>query len=205
MASPLFISFEGGEGSGKTTQIKLLHDYLQAKGKPCLLTREPGGSVGGEAIRNLLFDNTHWHPVAELLLFQAARVQHVEQTIKPALKRGEIVLCDRFIDSSIVYQGMAQGLGVEYIRQLYQLTLGNFAPTFTFILDIDAETGLKRALQREDSNRFEAKDLAFHEQVRKGFLALARLNPLRYGIMDANTTKEQLHTQILKKLEAKFL
>jgi dTMP kinase len=165
----IFLTFEGGEGSGKTTQIQLLRDALVATGKQCLITREPGGSPGSEAIRNLLLTGAvdRWNPVAETLLFQAARIEHVERIIKPALARGNIVVSDRFLDSTIVYQGIAKGLGTEYIRQMYRLTLGNFMPDATIVLDVDPSIGLKRAASRQgDENRFEAMDKSFHQHVR---------------------------------------
>lgn len=199
----LFITFEGGEGSGKSTQIQLLHKYLAASGKKCLVTREPGGSTGSEAVRELLLTGSgdKWNPVAETLLFQAARVEHVERVIKPALQRGEVVLCDRFLDSTIIYQGLGKGLGTEYIRQLHQLTLGNFWPDFTLILDIDPKIGVGRAKRRAGKEtRFENMDMKFHNSVRKGFLALAENNPARYIVINAARSVESVHKSIVDTL-----
>ena len=196
-----FISFEGGEGSGKTTQIKLLHDYLVKSGKECLLTREPAS----DAIRQLLLTGNadKWHNVSETLLFQASRVEHVETLVKPALKAGKIVLCDRFLDSTIVYQGICKNMGVEYIRQLHQLTLGNFAPDITLILDIDAEIGLHRANSRSgDENRFENLGLEFHKKVRQGFLEIAKKDAGRCMVIDANGDAEEVHKKITANLFA---
>ncbi len=199
-----FITFEGGEGSGKTTQIELLQKYFAGQGRNCIVTREPGGSVGGEAIRQLLLTGNadKWDKVSETLLFQAARIGHVERIIKPALARGEIVLCDRFLDSTIVYQGIGKGLGVEYIRQLHQLTLGNFAPDLTFILDIDPDTGIARAKSRTgQETRFENMDMEFHQKVRQGFLDLARADPGRYRVIDAGQAVNVVHDDISKALQ----
>ncbi len=196
-----FITFEGGEGSGKTTQIKLLQKQLNDAGKKSVLTREPGGCAPADAIRKLLLTGSvdKWHPVAETLLFQAARVEHVERVIKPALERGEIVICDRFLDSTIVYQGIAKGLGVEYIKQLHQFTLGSFAPDLTLILDIEPEIGLKRAHARAgDETRFENMELEFHRNVRNGFLKLAHENPPRYKIINADQSVKDVHKSILE-------
>ncbi|MEI7669300.1 MAG: dTMP kinase [Pseudomonadota bacterium] len=199
----LFITFEGGEGSGKTTQIKLLAEYFKNNGKKCLLTREPGGSQGSEAIRDIILNGSadKWHDVTELLLFQAARVEHVERVIKPALASGNIVLCDRFLDSSIVYQGIGKGLGVQYVEQIHQLTLGNFAPDFTIILDIEPEKGLKRAKSRSHhETRFENMELEFHKKVREGFLSLTKNKPERYIVLDASGDIRDIHATIIDKL-----
>jgi len=199
----LFITFEGGEGSGKTTQIKLLAEYFKNNGKKCLLGREPGGSQGSEAIRDIILNGSadKWHDVTELLLFQAARVEHVERVIKPALASGNIVLCDRFLDSSIVYQGIGKGLGVQYVEQIHQLTLGNFAPDFTIILDIEPEKGLKRAKSRSHhETRFENMELEFHKKVREGFLSLTKNKPERYIVLDASGDIRDIHATIIDKL-----
>ncbi|HEU5047948.1 MAG TPA: dTMP kinase [Rickettsiales bacterium] len=199
-----FITFEGGEGSGKTTQISLLEQALVREGRRVLVTREPGGSVGGDAIRQLLLTGSgdKWSSVAEVLLFQAARVEHMERVIKPAIARGDIVLCDRFLDSSLVYQGMARGLGVEFISQINRLTIGNFAPDATIILDIETETGLRRAKARPgEEMRFENLDIAFHRKVREGFLTLAKANAARYRIVDASKDEKSVHQEILAALQ----
>jgi len=202
---PKFITFEGGEGSGKSTQIKLLKDYFQTLGKSVLLTREPGGTPAAEAIRELLLTGHEdkWHKISETLLFQAARVEHVERVIKPALAEGKIVLCDRFVDSTIVYQGICKQLGVEYIEQLHKFTLGDFRPDVTIILDIAPEIGLKRASSRAgNETRFENMNIEFHHNVRTGFLQLAEKNPSRYIIINADQDIDQVHADIIKSLQA---
>jgi len=199
----IFITFEGGEGSGKTTQIKLLEKHFQEKGRKCLVTREPGGSKGGDAIRQLLLTGAgdKWNPMTETLLFQAARVEHVETLIKPALARGEVVICDRFLDSTLVYQGIAKGLGVEFVNRLSELTIGSFVPDLTVLLDIDPQIGLSRAKNRAgDETRFENMDISFHNKVREGFLFLARKDPQRYAIIDAVQPEKEVHAAVLKSL-----
>lgn len=203
-----FITFEGGEGSGKTTQIQMLEKHLTASGIKCLVTREPGGSPGAEAIRQLLLTGTgdKWNAVSETLLFQAARVEHVERIIKPALARGETVLCDRFLDSTIVYQGMAKALGVEFVRQLHQMTLGDFLPDVTVVLDIDPEIGLRRAKLRQGTEtRFENMAMDFHRKIRAGFLELARLDTQRYLVVDASREVDVIYQDIANRLSAAWL
>jgi dTMP kinase len=199
-----FITFEGGEGSGKTTQVKLLHDYLVSKGIKCVATREPGGSPSGDAIRQLVLTGSSdkWHSVSETLLFMAARVEHVERVIRPALADGAAVLCDRFLDSTIVYQGVGKGLSADYIRQLHRLTLGNCLPGLTLLLDINPVEGLKRAKKRAgDETRFESMDLRFHRDVREGFLALAHAEPERCRVIDAGRSVEEVQNAICKTLD----
>jgi dTMP kinase len=203
MNKPLFITFEGGEGSGKTTQIKLLQQYLLSKNIDCITTREPGGCENAESIRNLLLSGAgdKWNAISETLLFQAARIEHIEKVIKPALLSKKIVLCDRFLDSTIVYQGIGKGLGGEYIKQLYQMTVGNFTPDLTFILDIEPEIGLKRSLARNNNEtRFENMDISFHHKVRNGFLQIAQSNQAKYKIIDANQDIITIYNLILLQL-----
>lgn len=198
-----FITFEGGEGSGKTTQIKLLHKYFMDSGKKCTVTREPGGSPGSEAIRELLLTGSgdKWDAVSEALLFQAARVEHVERIIKPALKRDEVVLCDRFLDSTLVYQGIGKGLGVEYIREIHRMALGSFLPDVTIILDIAPKIGVERAKARAGKEtRFDNMDMKFHNSVRNGFLSLAKSDPARYIIIDAEQPVDSVHKSITDAL-----
>ena len=192
MARGKFITLEGGEGSGKSTQIKLLAEAFAAAGKPCIITREPGGTESAERIRNLLVSGSTdaWSPISETLLFYAARVEHVERKILPALESGTHVLCDRFADSTLVYQGIGKNLSEDFIRSLHCLTLGDFAPDLTLILDIDPEEGLKRArAQTHNEKRFEELSLDFHRQVRAGFLALAEREPERCVVVDASQDK----------------
>lgn len=198
-----FITIEGGEGSGKSTQIALLKKTLEEKKVPHLITREPGGEEGAEAIRALLVtgDKNRWDALAETLLFYAARVQHVARLIQPALNEGKLVLCDRFADSTRVYQGIGKGISPAFIEALHALTLGNVAPDLTLILDIDPGVGLKRAsARRGNETRFEGMDLQFHQQVRAGFLAIARAEPQRCHVIDASQPPEAVHAEILRKI-----
>jgi dTMP kinase len=203
MRRGLFITFEGGEGAGKTTQLQLLHAHLRERGHGVCATREPGGSARAEHIRALLLANAEdepWEPMAEALLFQAARIQHVACTVKPALEAGLIVLCDRFLDSTIVYQGGAEGVGAEYIERLHAMTLGNLAPHVTLIFDIDPEAGLARVKKRGNATRFDAMPPDFHANVRQGFLSLAARSPERCRVIAANGTEEEVQANILKAL-----
>jgi dTMP kinase len=202
-----FITFEGGEGSGKSTQIQRLYEALVSQDIHCVLTREPGGCASAEAIRALLVEGSgdKWHPVAETLLFQAARVEHCERVIRPALAQGKIVLCDRFVDSTLVYQGIAKGLGVEYVRALHRMSVGSLMPQLTFLLDIDPEIGLQRAGARKGAEtRFENMDAGFHRQVREGFLALAAQEPRRFAVIDASRSQDEVYTAILAAYKRRF-
>ena len=202
-----FISFEGGEGSGKSTQLSLLFNIIKLNNLSCIKTREPGGSPGGESIRNLLLNGLadKWDPVAETLLFYAARLDHVAKTIKPGLADGAIVLCDRFADSTLVYQGIGKGLTEDYIRNIHQLTLGNFKPNLTLIFDIDPVIGLKRALSRSnEETRFESMNLEFHQAVRTGFASIARQEPQRCAIIDASGSIEEVQKQVLATINERI-
>lgn len=189
----LFITFEGGEGSGKTTQIGLLAERLRAQGREVVTTREPGGTPDAEKIRGLLVrnDGGAWTPMAEVLLLYAARVMHVETLIRPALAAGKIVISDRFADSTLAYQGYGHGMDLQLIREIHSLSLSDFQPDMTFILDIPVEKGLRRAgkrLAREgsDEGRFEGMDTGFHERLRQGYLEIARADSGRCTVVDAS-------------------
>lgn len=189
----LFISFEGGEGSGKTTQIRRLESWFRQRGREVVVTREPGGSPGAEEIRNLLLtgDLGRWDAVTEALLMFASRRDHVERTIRPALAEGKVVLCDRFADSSVAYQGFGHGLGAEFIRNLWQIAIDGFKPDLTLIFDLPVEVGLERAGARfanisAAEDRFERMGTEFHQRLRNGFIEIARKNPERCEIIDAN-------------------
>lgn len=199
----MFITFEGGEGSGKTTQIRLLADHLHAQGRDVVVTREPGGTPEAEKIRELIVrrDGGGWSPWSECLLFFAARAHHVENLIKPALAEGKIVLCDRFVDSTIVYQGIGKGVDRDKLTRLYEDTLGDFAPDMTFILDIPVDIGLKRAAVRQEGvhiqeDRFEKLGTDFHEKIRQGFLDLAAQNMSRCKVIDATHAPEVVANEI---------
>lgn len=188
MTQGFFISFEGGEGAGKSTQIRRLADRLAAAGHDVVVTREPGGSPGAEAIRELLVNGAadRWSPVTETLLMYAARRDHVERVIRPALSRGAIVLCDRFADSTRAYQGAGGDAPTSLIASLEDHVLGGTVPDLTLILDLPAEIGLQRAEVRGGAARFESKGLAFHERLRAGYLEIARREPERCVVIEAN-------------------
>jgi dTMP kinase len=192
MAKGLFITFEGGEGSGKSTQIKRIQTALEGQGRQVIVTREPGGTPEAEKIRTLLVqrDGGDWSPVAECLLLFAARAMHVETLINPSLAAGKIVLCDRFTDSTRAYQGYGKGLDLETIETFSRLALGDCRPDLTFILDLPVQQGLQRAITRMGStavteDRFERLDLAFHERMREGYLSIAKAEPERCRVIEA--------------------
>jgi dTMP kinase len=203
-AAGKFITLEGGEGAGKTTQIKLLGKALQAVGVAAVVTREPGGAPKAESIRALLVEGAvdRWQPMSEALLNYAARFEHVETTIKPALAQGRWVLSDRFADSTVAYQGYGHDLGAETVRRLHRLVLGDFQPDLTIILDVPVEQGLRRATGRNDKasareDRYERMDQAFHQRLRDGYLDIARRDPERCAVVDATKDKNAVHEWIL--------
>jgi dTMP kinase len=190
-----FISFEGGEGAGKSTQARLLGERLRSHGRAAILTREPGGSPGAEQIRTLLVEGEpeRWTPLSETLLFLAARADHVARVIEPALAAGQWVISDRFADSTYVYQGIARGLGIETVRRLQSAAIGAFAPDLTIVLDLDPRHGLVRAGTRgKAEDRFERFDAAFHARLRAGFLQIAADEPQRCAIVDASRSAEAI-------------
>jgi len=201
-----FITFEGGEGSGKSTQLKLLSTYFEKSGLPFIATREPGGSENAEKIRSLLVSGAvdSWNPVTETLLFTAARSDHLNRIVKPAITEGKIVICDRFFDSTLVYQGIGKGIGEIYIKSLHNMVFGNFMPDLTVILDIAPEIGLKRAdARRGNENRFEQLDIKFHQNIREGFLQIAQNEMERCVVLDATKDTETLHKQIVGIIKEK--
>jgi len=203
-----FITFEGGEGAGKSTQIKLLAAFLEGEGVDAVLTREPGGTPGAEAIRDLLVTGNpdRWDATVEALLNTAARRDHVERVIRPALARGTWVLCDRFFDSTLVYQGHAGGLSVADLERLTVFAIGDLRPDLTVVMDVPVAEGLARAGRRAgDENRFESREKAFHEAVRGGFVDVARNNPDRCIVVDATQTKETVTGHITSIVQARFL
>jgi dTMP kinase len=184
-----FITFEGSEGCGKTTQIEALAKALEAQGKTVLITREPGGTLIGEKIRNLLQDPSHKKDISdmtELLLFSASRAELITSRIQPALSRGEIVICDRFYDSTFVYQGLGRAIDMNVVEQLNQITVGTLKPDLTILLDLDAKIGIERAKSRQSGelDRIENESLAFFEAVRNGYLELAKKEPERFKTID---------------------
>lgn len=200
-----FISFEGGEGSGKTTQIKLLANWIQSvwRGK-VTQTREPGGTHGAELIRQLLVtgDKERWDSVTEALLMTASRRDNLMRIIKPALDDGDVVITDRFFDSTSVYQGLVGGVAPEIITALNTLCLDHISPDITILLDIDPELGLKRSNRVENAEtRFEDMGLEFHQRVRKAYLELAQSNPDRFIVIDASRNEKAIHDDIIAQLE----
>ncbi len=194
-----FITFEGGEGAGKTTHVRLLADALRAAGLDVVETREPGGTPGAEGIRELLIHGEvgRWDAMSEALLHFAARRDHVRRVIQPALAAGKWVLSDRFADSTMAYQGYGHGLGREVIEQLYALTVGALRPDLTVILDLPVDVGLRRtATRKHGGTRYERMDRAFHERLRAGFLAIAREDPERCLVVDGRLPVEAVHEAI---------
>lgn len=202
-----FITLEGGEGSGKSTLIGLLSGAFAKAGLPHLTTREPGGTAGAESIRKLVVEGPadSWDPMTETILFTAARVDHVRKKILPALRQGTHVLCDRFYDSTLVYQGLGKGLGAPFIEMLHHFCLGNLAPGLTLILDVPPEEGLKRASARRGTeNRFEDMDISFHRTVREGFLSIAAQHPGRCAVIDAGLPATQVYSQAAELLKTRL-
>ena len=200
MSAPRFITLEGGEGAGKSTHLRRLGEALRAIGETVVLTREPGGSEGAEQIRSLLVGGAvnRWEPMTEALLHYAARRDHVERTIRPALEAGSWVICDRFADSTMAYQGYGQGVAREWVEALHRLVVGDFGPALTLILDLPVEEGLIRARSRgaAGEDRYERMGSGFHERLRAGFLDIAVREPGRCVIVDANRSVEEVAAAI---------
>lgn len=195
----LFITFEGGEGAGKTTQVGLLAQALQDRGHDVVRTREPGGTYEGHNIRDLLVEEAggRWSPMAETLLLFAARTMHVDKIIAPALAAGKVVICDRFTDSTRAYQGHAGGQDLAEIEALNTLVLKGFGPELTFVLDLPVGQGFARAGHGTDTDRFEQRDAAFHEALRAGYRAIAAAEPGRCRLIDARQDQGTIAAQIL--------
>lgn len=195
MARGKFITFEGGEGTGKSTQSRILTARLQADGRSAIRTREPGGSDGAEALRSLLVEGRadRWSPLSETLMMNAARRDHLERTILPALELGEWVVCDRFADSTRAYQGAGGGVPAEFIATVERAVVGDNRPDLTLVFDLPPEVGLERAFGRDMFEvRFETKDFAFHTRLRDAYLAIARDEPERCVVIDASGTEDQV-------------
>ena len=194
----MFITLEGPEGSGKTSHIPHLVEFLREKGYTVFPTREPGGTSIGEQIREVIHDlkNVEMHPRTETLLYQAARAQIVEQVIRPRLAAGEIVLSDRYADSTIAYQGYGHQQDLEQIRTLIRYATGGLVPDLTILLDLDVEVGLKRKTRQDEWNRLDAYTVDFHRRVRTGYLEMVKLEPARWSIVDAGQPWEQVQADL---------
>ncbi len=190
-----FITFEGSEGSGKSTQIKLVRAYLKVKKQPILFVREPGGVKISEKIRNILLDvkSVKMSDECETLLYMAARAQLVEEVIAPALKKGKIVLCDRFLDSTVAYQGYGNGVDVTTIKKIGQFATQGIRPDITFFFDIDAKKGLSRISRKKD--RIERRAIPYHSRVRRGYIKIARQEPGRVKLIDGSKSKEEIRSE----------
>lgn len=205
----MFISLEGMEGSGKSTVLKRLHAWLEGEGYEVLLTREPGGSELGKTLRALLLDveNTDITSEAELFMYLADRAQHVSQVIKPALEEGKVVLCDRYADSTVVYQGYGRGLDPNLLHSFNEVATKGLWPDVSLLLDVEPEIGLRRALSRNieqglsrAEGRFEAEAMEFHSRVREGYLTWAALNNKRFAVVDASLTPDEVFEQVVDKM-----
>ena len=209
----MFITLEGIEGSGKTTQMQQLSAYFEMRGRSCVLTREPGGTSLGEKIRAILLDpaSSELVPTAELLLYMADRAQHINSLIKPGLAEGKVVLCDRYFDATIVYQGFARGLDTGLICELHRLLFEDLKPDITFLLDLAPRIGLARAWKQLDNgtrtgteSRFEEETISFHEKVRAGYLELARREPERIRLVDGSRDEKKVRVDIRAALAEYF-
>jgi dTMP kinase len=199
-----FITLEGGEGAGKTTLLQALADKLRTRGLDVVVTREPGGTPGAELLREILLTGStdRWSPMTEALLMYAARVDHVERLIAPALQRGAWVLSDRFADSTTAYQGAAGGVQIERIKLLHQAALGNFKPDLTLILDINPQVGIERTIARgEDATRFERFDPGFHGRLRRAFLDIAEDDPERCLVLDGSEPAETVFSHAVAAID----
>jgi dTMP kinase len=203
-----FITLEGGDGSGKSTQSRMLADFLKSQGKDVILTREPGGAAGADEIRKLLLtgDPDRWDGAEETLLFYTARLNHLRLTVMPALARGSWVISDRFADSTMAYQGYGNQLGAENVQKIHDVTVGSFEPNLTYILDLDVETGLKRTLGRShDEDRFERMQIDFHERMRNGFKEIAAQNEHRCAMVDASNDPEAIQNELRQIMKDRLL
>jgi dTMP kinase len=208
---PVFITLEGIEGCGKTTQLDHISAFLKKEGRPSVVTREPGGTGIGGKIRSILLDpaSKDLVPTAELLLYMADRAQHINAVIKPHLAQGKILICDRYYDATVAYQGFARGLGVAFIRDLHRMILDDFKPDLTILLDLPPRSGLSRAWRELENgsrsgseSRFEAEAISFHEKVRTGYLELAKMEPQRFRIIDASRSIREVQSEIQQMLSA---
>lgn len=199
MTHGLFIVFEGGDGAGKSTQVALLRDALCREGRQVTVTRQPGGTPLGQQIRDLVLHGEHVTPRAEALLFAADKAHHVETLIRPALQRGDVVISDRYTDSSVAYQGAGRALGAQEVHDLNMWAVEDLVPDLTVVVDISAAEGRRRRGDVHD--RLESEEDTFHEAIRQHFLAMARGNPQRYLVVDGTQRPEQIHAEVMGRLE----
>lgn len=199
MTHGLFIVFEGGDGAGKSTQVTLLRDALCREGRQVTVTRQPGGTPLGQQIRDLVLHGEHVAPRAEALLFAADKAHHVETLIRPALQRGDVVISDRYTDSSVAYQGAGRALGAQEVHDLNMWAVEDLVPDLTVVVDISAAEGRRRRGDVHD--RLESEEDTFHEAIRQHFLAMARGNPQRYLVVDGTQPPEQIHAEVMGRLE----
>ena len=198
-----FITFEGCDGCGKSTQLKMLSDYLTKENVPHIFTREPGGGKISEAIREILLSgkNAEMTDECEALLYAAARVQHLSDRVEPALAKGELVICDRYVDSSLAYQAYARGLGVEFIGGINAFALTNYLPDVTIFIDLTPEAAFKRKHGADENDRLEQAGMAFHKRVYEGYKKLAQENPNRFVCVDGNMTPQEIFEEIVRVLK----
>lgn len=196
----VFIAFEGGDGAGKSTQVRLLAEVLRARGREVLVTRQPGGTELGVAIRDLVLHGDHVSPRAEALLFAADKAHHVDLVIRPALAAGQVVLTDRYTDSSVAYQGAGRDLGADEVHDLQMWAVGDLVPDLTVVVDVPPEEGRRR--RGEVHDRLEAEADAFHASIREHFLAMARGNPQRYVVVDGTRPADEIHADVVARVEA---
>ena len=201
-----FISMEGADGAGKSTQISKLKSYLSTKGYDIIECREPGGTEVSEAIREVILNPQHTKMgnMTELMLYAASRAQLVEEVIRPALAEGKVVICDRFIDSSAVYQGIARGMGIQLVYDVNQYAIGDTIPDATILLDVQGGLGIKRKKEQTELDRIEREAAAFHEKVSEGYRSLAKLYPERIHKIDGTLSIEEIHQQIVKVIEERL-
>ncbi|MCI5059452.1 MAG: dTMP kinase [Alphaproteobacteria bacterium] len=207
MAEGFFITLEGGEGVGKTTQIQLLQEHLEKQGREVVTTREPGGTKAAEEIRELLASpefGQEWSAKAELLLMNAARAMHVRDVIAPALKNSEIVISDRFIDSTRVYQGIVRGIDMDFIKELEKQIVGEHMPDFTLILDLPVEEAIKRVEDRGSDHHYDRAGAEFYQKLRDGFLQIAKMEPDRCAIIDASGNADEIANDIWTIVSSKI-
>lgn len=202
----LFITMEGPDGAGKTTQIGLLRDYLSSKGYDIIVCREPGGTPISEAVRQVILnkDFKEMSSMTELLLYAAARAQLMEEVIRPALCEGKIVICDRFVESSAVYQGIARNMGIDLVYQVNHFAIGDTVPDLTILIDLDAKIGISRKKKQTNLDRMESEALDFHEKVAEGYRKLSELYPDRIYKIDGSMAIEEIHQKIVMQINKKF-